>query len=303
MAEMNVRKLGLSQLLPLCAPLPALILGMLAMRQLGVPTSAWSMNLAASAIGLLVFAVMRYPAWPAKRATWYLLTIGSITAILWTFASHDIDGVHRWVFFGGFGLHASAIVAPVIIACVATAPGRYHAIAIGAAAAILLALQPDAAQASSFAAGCAVILVRDRRLGPLWMTGGLVTLIACVIGSLVRPDPLQPVRHVEGIFEAVSAGGPVWALLATASLLLLPIPFVFAWARHRRSLALALGVYVAMVTIAPLWGTFPVPIMGYGVSPILGYAIALALSARATSSSPPAPVRPSREREGSGTTE
>jgi hypothetical protein len=69
------------------------------------------------------------------------------------------------------------------------------------------------------------------------------------------------------------------------------MPYVVAWARRRQTLPLALGVYVAVVTIAPIWGTFPVPIMGYGVSPILGYFIALALCERnppAGTAAPPA---------------
>ena len=63
--------------------------------------------------------------------------------------------------------------------------------------------------------------------------------------------------------------------MATAALLLLPVPFFAAWLRHRRATALALGVYVAMTLLAPAWGTFPVPVMGYGAAPILGYFIAL----------------------------
>jgi len=288
---MNVRRPRLSFSLPLCAPIPALILGVLTMRELDVPTSAWSMNLAAGVAGLLIFAVIRYPAWPVSRPAWYVMTISSIAAILWTLASNGVDGVHRWVFFGSFGLHAAAIVAPVIIACVATAPGRPLMIVTAAATAILFALQPDASQACSFAAACAVILFHNLKFEPRKLAGGLVALMACSIVSLVRLDPLKPVRHVEGIFEVVSAKGAVWAILATAALLLLPIPYLLAWTQHRHSLSLALGVYVAMVTLAPAWGTFPVPLMGYGVSPILGYAIALALSARSISAASPVSAR------------
>jgi cell division protein FtsW (lipid II flippase) len=187
------------------------------------------------------------------------------------------------VYAGNLGLHAAAIVAPVMIACVATAPTRRPAIAIAIATAILLALQPDAAQATSFAAACGLIVIQDRRFGTSARVAVLVALIACAIVSIVRVDPLHPVRYVEGIVNVVSANGPAWALLASVILLLLPAPFVLAWARRRQTLSLALAVYVAMITIAPAWGTFPVPIMGYGVSPILGYFIALALCARSAS--------------------
>jgi hypothetical protein len=273
---MSVRSSALPDLLSVCAPIPALILGVLTMRDAGVPASAWAMNLAACAVGLVLFAVVRYSAWFTSRSGWYWITIGSVTAILATFAFSGSDGVHRWVFLGGFGLHASAIVAPLIIACVATAPSGSLAVATAAATALILALQPDAAQSTSLAAGCGVLLARDPRLGSRARAGALVALIGCSLLSFLRADPLMPVRHVEGIFEVVSARGPAWALMATVALLLLPAPFFFTRARSREIVTLALGVYVALVTMAPAWGTFPVPIMGYGVSPILGYFIALA---------------------------
>lgn len=280
---MSSRRLGLCDLLHLCAPIPALILGVITMRYLSAPKIAWSMNLAAGTVGLLVFALVRYSASPANRLAWYAMTIGSVTAIAATFASEGLGGVHRWVSVGGFGLHVSAIVAPVIITSVATAPSAHLAIATAVVTAVLLALQPDAAQTSSFAAACSVILVRDLRFRLPGSIGSLVALMACAIVSFVRPDPLKSVRHVEGILEEAIARGLVWGTLAIAALLLLPAPYFVVWARGRHNLTLALGVYVALVTIAPIWGTFPVPIMGYGVSPILGYCVALALCARLTS--------------------
>ncbi|HEY0160902.1 MAG TPA: hypothetical protein VGF28_26700 [Thermoanaerobaculia bacterium] len=264
-------------LLSLCAPLPALLLGVVTMRQLGVGTSAWAMNLAACVAGLLLFALVRSSSF---RASSYFASAASIAAIVATFFSRDVDGVHRWLFLGGFALHAASVVAPLLIGAVATPPRRYLAIVVAAATALLLALQPDASQATSFAAACAVLLAFDPKLGRGVRAGAVVALAVCAVVSLLRPDPLDPVRHVEGIFDAVSARGPTWTLLAAIALVLLPLPFFVAWKRRRDPLAAALGVYVALVTLAAFWGTFPVPVMGYGVSPILGYFIALALCDR-----------------------
>lgn len=50
--------------------------------------------------------------------------------------------------------------------------------------------------------------------------------------------------------------------------------------QYRDRFSLAFGVYVALTSVSPFWGTFPVPIMGYGVAPIIGYFIALALCVR-----------------------
>lgn len=64
--------------------------------------------------------------------------------------------------------------------------------------------------------------------------------------------------------------------MATVALMLLPVPFFAAWHRRRGLVTLAIGVYVALTLLAPAWGTYPVPIMGSGASPIVGYFVALA---------------------------
>lgn len=186
-------------------------------------------------------------------------------------------GVYRWVSVAGLRLHAAAIAAPLILLCVAAAASHriISALAIGAAAGIILALQPDAAQATSLAAACTVVLIGAGARQPRRALLSAALLLAIAIASFVRHDPLPPVTHVEGIFEVVASGGPGPAIMATIALLLLPVPFFVAWYRHRHAAALALGVYVAMTLLAPVWGTFPVPVMGYGASPIVGYFIAL----------------------------
>lgn len=187
-------------------------------------------------------------------------------------------GVYRWISIAGLRLHASAIVAPLLLSCVAAAAAhnRMGAIAIGAIGTMIMALQPDAAQAMSFAAACIVILAGTKQHYKTLL--GAVLLLAISLVSFVRPDPLSSVAHVEEIFTIVASKGPAPAVMATVALILLPLPFFAAWYRHRRRLALALGVYVAMTVLAPFWGTFPVPVMGYGASPILGYFIALAVA-------------------------
>lgn len=247
------------------------------MRSLGVGAAVWSTNIAAAVCGLLVWFFGRRLPPPTRRASRVLLAAASIVSILLPFASEGMLGVHRWVSVAGFRLHASAIAAPLMILCVAAAAsGRIiSALAIGATGGMILALQPDAAQATSFGAACAVVLVHagTRRRRTAW--AGAALLLAVAIASFVRRDPLSPVSHVEGIFDVVASRGEGAAAIATVALLLLPVPFFVAWYRHRRSTALALGVYVLMTLLASAWGTFPVPVMGYGASPIVGYFISL----------------------------
>ncbi|HEX8410093.1 MAG TPA: hypothetical protein VF883_14620 [Thermoanaerobaculia bacterium] len=267
--------------LPACAPLPALVVGIVAMRQLGVSTTAWAINIAAAVLGLLIWFIARRLPPPARPGTRAVLTVAGIAAILFPFAFEGMLGVYRWVAIGGLRLHASAIVAPLIVLCVAAAArhGIGRALAIGATGAVVLALQPDAAQATSLAAACAVVLACTRTKQTHQVLLSVAVLIVVAAASFIRRDPLPPVVHVEGIFSVVSSRGAGPAAMATVALLLLPVPFFAAWHRHRRVTSLALGVYVAMTLLAPAWGTFPVPVMGYGASPILGYFIALAMGA------------------------
>lgn len=230
------------------------------MRHFGVSASAWMINIAAAVIGFVVWLMFS----PPRRVA--VLAALSIAAIALPFAFEGMQGVHRWVSLGGVRLHASAIVAPLIIWCVAASPTVARALAIGAGATLILALQPDAAQAVSLAAACAVVMARSRV--------SVAVLIVCAAMAFVRHDPLPPVAHVEGMFALAASRGAVWAVMAFLALALLPMPFVFAEWR-------AMGVYVVMTLLAPLWGVFPVPVLGYGASPILGYFVALAIGARA----------------------
>lgn len=280
---------------PASAPLPALVVGIVATRQLGVSTTAWAVNIAATGLGLLSWSLVRRLPPPVRPGTRALLTVASIAAILLPFAFEGMLGVYRWVAVGGLRLHASAIVAPLIVLCVAAAAphGIGRALAIGAAGAGILALQPDAAQATSLAAACAVVLACTRTKQAHKLLLSVAVLVATAAASFIRRDPLPPVAQVEEIFGVVSSRGPGPAAMATVALLLLPVPFFAAWHRHRRVVSLALGVYVALTLLAPAWGTFPVPVMGQGASPILGYFIALAIGVGGPSRSEERPTEPS----------
>lgn len=261
------------------APLPALIIGIVAMRQLGVSTAALAMNIAATILGFVIWAVVRRLPPPSRPRTLALLTVASLAAILAPFASEGVMGVYRWISIAGLRLHASAIVAPLIVLCVAAATRFSTALAISTIAVAILALQPDAGQTTSLAAACAVVLLTRAEATRTQKLLSVGLLCAASAASFIRPDPLQPVAHVEEIFGIISSKGPGWAAAATLALLLLPAPFFAAWQRHKQPLSLALGVYIAMTVLAPAWGTFPVPVIGFGASPILGYFIALALAA------------------------
>ena len=268
-----------------CAPLPALFLGVLAMSHLGVGAVTRGSNIAVAAVGLLLCAASRFLPDRVAPMVPLLAAIGGIGALLLTFLSEGLLGVHRWVPVGGFRLHAGAIVAPILIVCIAVLARRQSvaSTAIAVVSTAVLALQPDAAQATSLAVASAIILTRELRQRRAHFVIGLALLLGASVLSFAQDDPLPPVRHVEGIFGVVASMGTAWAVGGALSLFLLPLPFFMLWVYSRSTVPLALGAYIALTVLAPACGTFPVPVMGYGVSPIIGYFLALAFCYRATS--------------------
>jgi cell division protein FtsW (lipid II flippase) len=252
------------------------------MRRADVPSSAWLLNLAAGIVGLLLFAIVRRIPYPSKLPTQLLLAAAGIVALLLSFASSGADGVHRWLSFGGLRLHAAAIVTPLIILAVSEIAFLKFSVAaaIAALTTTLLALQPDAAQATSFAAACGTALMFDFRRRRAHVGASVVVLLALAVSSLVKRDPLLPVAHVEGILALVADGSAARGVLGVVALVLLPLPFFEVFRRRGDHFSIAFGVYVALISLSPFWGTFPVPIMGYGVSPIIGYFTALAFCVR-----------------------
>lgn len=280
-APMFPRSASLPHLLALCAPLPAVTVGVLTMDHAGVPPRTWALNLVAVAVGLLIVGVTQTARGPRTSRGWTLIAAAGVAMLLLPFASGGLDGVYRWIVFGPLRLHASAMVAPLLIAAFAATRTRSVSAAIAVVATIILALQPDAAQATSFALACCVVLTAGEPRNQPRVRVWLVLLVLSAAASFVRPDPLTSVRYVEGIFDMAVARGPAWGVTKTIAMLLLPAPLFLAWLRTRYTVALALGIYVSMTILAPLWGNFPVPVMGFGVSPIIGYFLALRLCERA----------------------
>ncbi|HEU0077381.1 MAG TPA: hypothetical protein VFQ76_07010, partial [Longimicrobiaceae bacterium] len=195
-----------------------------------------------------------------------------------TLLDPGMQGVHRWVRLGPVRLHAAAVLLPLLLAALATlerARGWWASALVAAVVALALLLQPDAAQATAFAAGSMVLLLPGAG-GRLPRLAGLLPLPLLAVLASRRDDPLAPVPHVEEILGLAAGLGAGWGVAAAASLALLPAPFLLAGRGAGSRVGLALAAYVAVTCLAPLAGSFPVPVMGYGVSPIVGYLLGVA---------------------------
>jgi hypothetical protein len=138
----------------------------------------------------------------------------------------------------------------------------------------LLTLQPDASLLTAFAIPM-IILLWSKTNSKIIRPCIVVLLSVLIILSWVFLDRLPPVSYVEQIVSLVANMGIIWLSLGVISLVILPLPFIFFPPKKSKLLSISLGLYFTIILISTLFGNFPVPLMGYGVSPIIGYFISI----------------------------
>lgn len=247
--------------------------GIAAMVLSGTPQMRWIPNIVAWVLGGgLAFAIARTA--PSPRA-WIGIALGALALVAATLLGPDQQGVHRWLAAGPLFVNIAALTLPAALVAMARLGAQHRLVPVMATLfAAILALQPDASQAFALALGGFAILVTDKRIS------ALVTAL-CLFGiaalSLLRADPLQPVAEVEQIIQLANAAAPALAWAAVASLAAIPVT-LFAL-RLNDVAARALALYIAAACVAPIFGWFPVPLVGAGMSFPLGLWLGIGLLA------------------------
>lgn len=237
----------------------------------GVSVGSWSRNLIAWVAGALaaaLFAIQR------SRGFLRALVVAAPAGLAATLLNPGQEGVHRWVDVGPVHATLAAILLPPAVVALAALWDRERWTWIAAAlAGVLLVLQPDASQATAFGGGLLVILLRLPAPRAARAAGTLAVL-ALVAAAWLRPDPLEPVAEVEGIVGLAARWSLPVALLAVALLagvVLSPLRMGRGDGGPPRTAAMALAACFALTALAPLAGAFPVPLLGVGMSPVIGF--------------------------------
>lgn len=268
-------------ILPYLLMIPALFIGTSTMISRGVTSSIWIQNILAwiitSIAGSLVIANGSKRNSGKEPLDFYsIFSLFAIPLLMIPFLFNGIDGVHRWAAIGPIRFYIASIFLPLLIICLWNLLFRQRIVfvlAIAMIALILLLFHPDASQATAFA-GATVVLLWTK------VTNKLAKILYCAFSAVVCIlvwvflDSLSPVPYVEQILFWVAARGSIWLIAGVVSLLLLLLPFFLF---NKNTLSVSLGIYFLLTILATFLGNFPVPIMGYGISPILGYSIAVTL--------------------------
>ncbi|MBL0156863.1 MAG: hypothetical protein IPP47_07130 [Bryobacterales bacterium] len=238
----------------------------------GFGSDTWGRNATAWVIGVALAGVIARIR-PASLLRVVLLL--TPLALLLSLTHRGQFGVHRWIPLGPLTWHGAFLWLPAATVALAGAAqsGLRWTWWVALVIEWELCLQPDASQATAFAAAMIIILFATRTSGRIRVTVCLLLLLAAGT-SWTSPDPLPPVPEVEGIIElarAASMGVAAACLTSLAAASLSPLVVRNRSQLHSRAPALAITVYFLSCALMPMFGAFPVPLVGMGMSPIIGY--------------------------------
>ncbi len=276
-----MNRIKLKDVLPYCLMIPAISIGTLTMILYGVTSNIWLQNILIWIITSLlgcVFIAKRNKSYLSKNNFLFhiFMAIFIILLLMVPFLFNGLNGVHRWVAFGPIRFYIASIFLPLLIISLwnlLLTQRIYFVLALTSIALLILLFHPDASQASAFAIATVVILC-GKIPNKLLKIFYLVFIAIAIILAWIFLDSLTPVPYVEQIVFLVADRGSVWLISGVLSLILLLLPFFLF---NKNTLSISLGVYFVVTILATFIGNFPVPVMGYGTSPIIGYSIAVTL--------------------------
>ena len=255
-----------------CA-IAAVTLGLAYMGIAGAPARYLGINVSALVIGLTVLSLVhRTFAREGQCATVVITAIACVllaTALLGDTAA----GASRWVNLGGLSIQPSLVLLPLMIVAYARLRSKFATSGM-IAAAIALAIQPDRAMAGMMAAGLAILAtLRPEK----HVATALFVSAICFASTLFREDTLPAVPYVDKILYSAFDVHLVAGAAVLAGSILLLIPAIVGWFRdsENRSTYAVFGVVWFTAIMAAALGNYPTPIVGYGGSAIIGYALSL----------------------------
>lgn len=256
----------------LLAGTAAVLCGLLFLSLTGAPPRLLLINLIALGGGIALLAMARLV--PAAGARPLIFLAAAAALLATALFGATAEGAARWVVIGGLSLQPSLIFVPALCLAHVARPDRSSMVAL-ALAALAMALQPD----RSLAAAIALVALVDaalRRSPSAWLA--TVAPLAALAVTIIRPDNLPAVAHVDQILWTSLADQPLAAVAIWVGTLLLFAPAILMWRRGLHSEAAGFTALWACLVAAAMLHNYPTPLVGYGASSILGYLlVALAL--------------------------
>ena len=260
----------------LAAALLVMAVGLVAMSVAGAPARLVGLQGIAAAIALGVAASLATMK-PNPNGRGGLIAAGLALALLgMTLLNSGVSEVHRWIALGPLQIQPSAMALPILVWFAAgRRDGPSGALALMAAAG-LCALQPDPQAAGAVAAATAALVLMGRR-GWVWWAAVAMAVAGTVVSSWA--EPLAPVAYVEEVFRHGFMASPWVGLVTVGALAAVPTLVLVSGSDRRERTAVAMAALWLGFCVASLSEAFPAPVIGYGLSWVLGFGISLGLVA------------------------
>lgn len=260
---------------------PPVLLGTLVMMMDQAPMHRWAVHLIALVLAIsLHFLLVRLP--PRLNSFGLILPSVCLFLMAMTLTAQGLEGVRRWVSVGPLLVHLSSLLSPLLlVACamVARSYPTYSVLLLLSAQAVHM-LQPDAGQATAFGIAALFAPLSAR---PTISASVKLVLLVSVCGAWFLPDPLGPMPFVEDILHRAFSIGILAGSSAILGLLLYAVSPLCASTSEARGgrLRQMLASYFALTAVVTTLGEFPVPLIGYGPSPLIGAFLGIAMLLRA----------------------
>ena len=267
-----MNKLLSSKFTPLIITFPSIVIGITAMYINKVHMVIWGQNIVCLIIAGLISYFVLTKDYRVKKIKPICTIIITVIFLLLTFIGPEFQGVNRWISLGPVNFYVASIVIPIIIielSRLSKLQNWFISALITIAISILLTQQSTA-----FIIPMLILLWGKTNKNVLRL-GITIILALLMVKTWLLLDNLPPVSYVEKILSMVGNMGIIWFILGIASLIILPLPFLFFAPKNLRVCSTCLGIYYIIVLISTIFGNFPVPLMGYGISPIIGYFISI----------------------------
>jgi hypothetical protein len=279
-----MKELILLKFIPLIMAIPAITIGVIAMKFNDVSTTIWAQNIVCLVFtGLISYIILSGNISMARSKYNNIFILLPVVLLALTFNRSGMMGVHRWISIGPVKLNVSMVFMPATIILLwelLKVKAWWFAMSMTVIISLLLFIQPDASQLTGFAIPMMIMLCsKTNKKVPRSIIVGALSIL--VIISWIYLDGLPPVAYVEGIVSLVASMGQIWLVLGIISLALLPMPFILFPPRKLKLPSVCIGLYFIIIILSTLFGNFPVPLMGYGISPIIGYIIPITWYAKA----------------------
>lgn len=267
--------------MPYFLMLPAIVIGAFAMILYGIDKGIWLQNILfwviSTILGCTFVVSKNEDSFSDNNFVLDVITAVLIIILLTaTLPFNGSDEVSRWIVLGNIRLNAANAFLPLLIISLWNLSRKqrtFIVLTLTGITLVILLLQPDASQVSAFASANIILMweqISSKR-GKLFY---LTAITATFALSWIFLDNLAPVPYVERILFLLLDINIFWFVLGIISLVLLLIPF---FVLNKSKLSVSLGVYFTVTILTTFFGNFPMPIMGYGISSVIGYSIAITL--------------------------